>query len=104
MCRVILLSERPLQHFKDVGEEIEREVSDFIGVVLDICHDTAQRPVFQGLHGSIDEQIDVYICHLLLGLVALERFQLALSGNLLSQRIPAAQLKLRPLLGHLLLY
>lgn len=60
MCRVILLSERPLQHFKDVGEEIEREVSDFIGVVLDICHDTAQRPVFQGLHGSIDEQIDVY--------------------------------------------
>ena len=72
--------------------------------MFDVCHDTAQRPVFQGLHGSIDEQIDIHISHLLLGLIALVCFQLALSRNLLSQRIPAAQIKLSSLLVHLLLY
>lgn len=104
MCRAILLSERHLQHFENVGEEIEREVSDFIGVMFDICHDTAQGSVFQGLHGCVDKQINVHIRHLLLGLVALVCLQLAFSGNLLSQRIPAAQIELLPFLVHLLLY
>lgn len=41
MCRVILLSERPLQHFKDVGEEIEREVSPFFSMIAGILSRTS---------------------------------------------------------------
>lgn len=45
-----------------------------------------------------------HIGHLLLGLVALVCFQLALSGNLLNQRIPAAQIEPLPFPVHFLLY